>query len=208
MIESIKWLGHGSFLIQGPPIIYINPWKISKRVFHADLILITHDHYEHFSQADITKLHGPDTIIVGNERVANELDGVNVLRPWHSMTVDRASIKAVPAYSPNSFTHPQEDGGLGYIISLNYYDIYYAGDTEIIPEMDQIHPDIAILPIDGNGTLSVEEAAALTQKMRPRWVIPSNWSKRAEGATSMDVLRFRELVGDSAEVVIPTQQQA
>jgi L-ascorbate metabolism protein UlaG (beta-lactamase superfamily) len=208
MIENIKWLGHGSFLIQGSPIIYINPWKISRRVFHADLILITHDHYEHFSQADVEKLRGPDTLVVSNSRVAEELDGTTVLRPWHSLTVDRASIKAVPAYSPDSLAHPIENGGLGFVISLNFYDIYYAGDTQIIPEMDQIHPDIAILPIDGNGTLTIEEAAKVTRKMRPRWVIPSNWNDRPDGATSIDALQFRDLVGDTSQVIIPVLQQA
>ena len=156
MIENIRWLGHGSFVIEGPPLIYIDPWRVVKKVFHPDVILISHDHYEHFSIADITKLRGPDTRIIGNQTIVNQVDGGQLLRPWQSITVDRANIKAVPAYSPGSMTHPQEAGGLGYVISLNLYDIYYAGGTGIIPEMDKIQPDIAILPIDGDGTLSVD----------------------------------------------------
>src|SRR5436309_1097263 len=135
MIDRIQWLGFGSFFIPGPPLIYINPWRITRNTFLADVILVTHHHYEHCSLADIQKLRGPQTRVISNELVAREVAGCEVLRPWQSMQVDRAGIKAVPAYSPNSWQHPLEDGGLGFVISLNLYDIYYAGDTQIIPEM-------------------------------------------------------------------------
>ncbi len=205
MIENIKWLGHGSFVIEGPPIIYIDPWRVVKQVFHPDVILISHEHYDHFSVADISKIRGPETRIISNETIAAQLDGVTVLRPWQSITVERASIKAVPAYSLNSLQHPKEAGGLGFVISLNLYDIYYAGDTQIIPEMERIQPDIAILPIDGNGTLTVEQAAQVVRKMRPRWVIPSNWGTTTEGASSIDAKTLQELVRDYAKVIIPEQ---
>ena len=204
MIEQIQWLGHGSFLIQGPPLIYINPWKVIRTAFHADVILIGHDHYEHFSPADIDKLKGDHTRIISNESVASELQhDVTVLKPWHTITVDRAGIKAVPAYSPEDMRHPPEANGLGFIISMNYYDIYYAGDTGRISEMENIRPDIAILPIDNNGTLSVEQAAKLVDEMRPRWTIPYNWGTMTDGATLMDAQEFKSLVGGRSEVIIP-----
>ena len=203
MIDRIEFLGHGSFVIKGPPLIYINPWRISRSVFHADLILVGHNHYEHFSLADIDKLRGPDTVVIGNESVANDIPGCTVLRPWQSYTLDRANVKAVPAYSPNDIRHAQEDGGLGFVISLNYYDIYYAGDTQIIPEMALIKPDIAILPIDGNGTLTVEEAAEVVRQMRPRFTIPCNWGATAEGATRVDAQTLKTLIGDHTQVIIP-----
>lgn len=203
MIDRIQWLGHGSFLIQGPPFIYINPWRITGHVFHADVVLISHDHYEHCSPADVDKLRGKNTQIITNERVAQDIPGSTVIRPWQSMTIDRTSIKAVPAYSPNSLIHLLQDGGLGFVISMNYYDIYYAGDTQITPEMHRIHPDIAILPIDGSGTLTVQEAAEAVDILRPRWVIPSNWDKRTGSATPLDVLRFRDAVRGKAEVIVP-----
>ncbi|MFW5692027.1 MAG: MBL fold metallo-hydrolase [Chloroflexota bacterium] len=205
MIENIKWLGHGSFMIEGPPLIYIDPWRVIKKVFHPDVILVSHDHYDHFSIADINKVRGPDTRIITNETVADQLDGCTILRPWHSLTVDRASIKAVPAYSVDSMRHPQEAGGLGFVISLNLYDIYYAGDTEAIPEMDAIHPDIAILPIDGDGTMNVSQAVEVIQRMRPRWVIPSNWGSTSERAGLMDVRELQEMARDYTEVLLPEQ---
>ncbi len=205
MIDRIQWLGHGGFVIQGPPLIYINPWKVTRSTFLADIILIGHDHYEHFSLADINKLKSEDTQIISNESVAQQVDNVTILKPWHTLTVDRTAIKAVPAYHSTDMRHPPEAGGLGFIISLNYHDIYYAGDTGIIPEMDRIRPDIAILPIDNNGTLSVEEAAQLVDEMRPRWAIPCNWGTVPDGATQYNAEEFRRLVAGRSDVVIPSK---
>lgn len=203
MIDYIQWLGHGSFVIQGSPIIYINPWRVIRTAFLADVILIGHDHYDHCSVADINKLRGTETLVIGNERVAQQVPDITILRPWQSITVGRASIKAVPAYSPNDIRHPQEHGGLGFIISLNYYDIYYAGDTDIIPEMERLHPDIAILPIDDDGTLSAARALQAINILRPRFVIPSNWGATGEGVTELEALAFKQRVGGRAKVVLP-----
>jgi L-ascorbate metabolism protein UlaG (beta-lactamase superfamily) len=199
MIENIRWLGHGSFFIQGPPLIYINPKRTSRSIFLADVILIGHHHDEHFSPADIEKLRGENTRIMSNEIVAREISNCEIIRPWQTTVIDRAGIKAIPAYSPTSWQHPLSDGGLGFIISLNYFDIYYAGDTQQIPEMNLIHPDIAILPIDGNGTMTVENAAEVVKHMRPRWVIPCNWGPGNEGNARL----FKQAVSGRAEVVLP-----
>jgi L-ascorbate metabolism protein UlaG (beta-lactamase superfamily) len=199
MINQIQWLSHGSFFIHGPPLIYINPLRVTRTTFHADVILISHHHNEHFSLADINKMRGEQTRIFGNETVAREIEGCELLRPWQSVVIERAGIKAVPAYSPSGWQHPLADGGLGFVISLNYYDIYYAGDTQIIPEMAHIRPDIAILPIDGNGTLTVNEAAEVVKQMRPRWVIPCNWG----AANQADIRLFKQQVSGRAEVVLP-----
>lgn len=203
MIDNIQWLGHGSFVIQSDPLIYINPWRIARKVFHPDVILIGHNHPQHFSIPDIEKLRGEHTKIIGNTAICDQLPEAILLRHWNTINIGKASIKAIPAYSPNNPKHPIEAGGLGFLIALNLYDIYYAGDTQIIPEMSRIQPDIAILPIDGNGTLTVEEAVEVVKMMRPRWVFPSNWGYPSEGATIHDAQQFQQLVGDIATVIIP-----
>lgn len=203
MIENIRWLGHGSFLIQGPPFIYIDPWRVVRNAFLADLILISHHHYDHFSIADINKLRGPDTAIIGNARVAEQLEEVHMLREWQTISFDRLSIKAVPAYSPQGKHHAREMGGLGFVISMNYYDIFYAGDTKLTPDIQRIRPDIAIVPIDGNDTMDVQEAAEFVKLIRPRWVLPSNWGTTGEGATRVEANLFKRAVGDAATVIIP-----
>lgn len=209
MIDQVRWTGHGSFIIQGSPLIYINPVRVLRTAFLADVILISHEHYEHFSLADIQKLRGPDTRIITNEKIAPEIDGAEILRPYHSITVDRARITGIPAYSTTDYRHPIEQGGLGFLISLNFYDIYYAGDTQETPEMMRLQPDIAILPIDGVGTLTVEEAADVARRMRPRYAMPSNWGAPdiATSAPRRDALRFRDVLAGRVEVVLPPEAE-
>ena len=204
MIDNIKWLGHGSFFIQGPPYIYLDPWRVVRTTFDANIILVSHDHYDHCSIADIEKLRGKETVIIGNERVAEKIESTTIIRPWQSMTFDRISIKAIPAYAPDGVQHQEIHGGLGFIISMNYFDIYYAGDTKLIPEMERISPDIVILPIDNRDTLSVQEAVEVVELLSPRWVIPSNWGSIGEGASIVDANEFKKQVGGRATVIIPS----
>ena len=203
MIDQIQWLGHGSFAILGNPLIYINPWKVIRTPRPADVILIGHDHYEYCSLADIEKLRGPDTQIIASSRAAQQIENCVVLRPWQSISVGRACIKGIPAYSPKLGS--PDDGGLGFVISLNYFDIYYAGHTGIIPEMETLHPDIAILPIDGSGTMTAVEAAQVTAQMHPKWVIPCNWGSNASETNRVDAQIFASEVGDHAQVILPGQ---
>jgi L-ascorbate metabolism protein UlaG (beta-lactamase superfamily) len=201
MIEHIRWLGHGSFAIFSDPLIYINPWRVTRLSRPADLILIGHEHYEYCSPADIEKVRGPNTQIVASPRAAEHLDGCTVLRPWQSIAVGRACIKAIPAYSPRRGT--PDDGRIGFVISLNYFDIYYAGHTGMIPEMAALRPDIAILPIDGDTTMTASEAAQAAVQMRPRWAIPCNWGFSASGTNRVDAQIFAREVGENIEVVLP-----
>src|SRR5262245_4464272 len=122
MIERIEWLGHASFRIQGTPLIYIDPWRVARSASPADVILVTHDHYDHCSPGGVEKLRGPDTVVIANHMAGSTLGEVTVLRPWQVLNVGRASIKAVPAYNGH---HPKDFEGLGFVISLDHYDIYY-----------------------------------------------------------------------------------
>jgi L-ascorbate metabolism protein UlaG (beta-lactamase superfamily) len=200
MIDRIEWLGHASFRLNGCPLIYIDPWRVTRSEQPADIILITHDHYDHCSPADVEKLRGPNTVVIANEMAASVIGEVSVLRPWQVMNVGRASIKAVPAYNSH---HPQSFGGLGFVISLDLYDIYYAGDTDVIPEMPGIRCDIAILPIGGRQTMNATHAAEAVRMLRPRWAIPSHWGSPSEGGTLVDVREFRQGAESTAQVVVP-----
>ena len=186
MIDQIQWLGHASFRIQGPPLIYVNPWRVARNAFHADAIIVTNDLFDHCSPADIEKLRGPDTVIIASESAADALGGdVTVLRPWQCMNIGEACITAVPAYT---FTehYPVSKGGLGFVFSIDYYDIYYAGVTDWLPELERLRVDIAILPVAaGPGTLNQDRMLALVDVMEPEWVVPSHWG--TFGGTHLDV---------------------
>ncbi|MEO8396574.1 MAG: MBL fold metallo-hydrolase, partial [Chloroflexota bacterium] len=120
MIDQIQWLGHSSFAILGDPLIYINPRRVTRIPRPADAILISNEHYEYCSTADIEKLRGPNTQIIASGRAAQMIENCTVLRPWQSISVGRACIKGIPAYSPRLGS--LDEGGLGFVISVNYFD--------------------------------------------------------------------------------------
>jgi len=200
MIENIKWLGHASIYIQTQPTIYIDPWRVVRASKAADIILITHDHYDHCSPTDIEKLSTDKTIILANEKVKSIIPRATLIRPWQSMTFDKVSIKALPAYAPNGLQHKKSEGGLGFVIAINYYDIYVTGDTGLIPEMSRISPDIVMLPIDNNNTMSPREATLALERLRARWAIPTKWGGGGEGATRLDAETFRKQAGGRVDV--------
>lgn len=202
MIERIEWLGHASFRIQGPPCIYIDPWRVSRPINPPDVILITHEHYDHCSPADIDKLRGPNTLVVTNNAAAQIIPGAVVLRPWQVYNVGRVSIKAVPAYNK---LHPATAEGLGFIISLDLHDVYFAGDCGLMPEMNRLRPDIAVLPIGGDHTMGVTEALEAVRILRPRHVLPSHWGSPSEGGTILDMKAFTKGACGLSEVVVPAR---
>jgi len=201
MIDRIQWLGHGSFVIQGPPLIYINPWRVARSAFHADAILITNDQYDHCSPADVEKLSGPNTLIVSNPAAAHLLGrDVMRLRSWQSVNVGATRITAVPAYTFSDH-YPASKGGLGFVISVDYYDIYYAGTTDFVPELANIRCDVAILPVAaGPGTLNLERTVELVRLLKPSWVIPSHWG--TYGGTTLDIHALERALGGLAKVAV------
>jgi len=202
MINRIQWLGHSTFRIQGPPLIYIDPWRVPRGACPADMILVSSDRYDHCSPADVSKLLGPNTRVVANAAAAKLLGGeggVQVLRPWQSVNIGRARITAIPARAPNANPYLPDSEGVGFLVSLDYYDIYYAGDTGVIPDMARLRPDIAILPLGGDSAMSVNAAVEAVNILRPRWVIPGHCS--GEGSSYLDMRAFQQAVGGRAEVM-------
>lgn len=202
MIDRIKWQGHSSFIIDGEPKIQIAPWRVVTGERAPRLILIGHDHFDHCSPADVEKIRDSKTVLVGNEAVARVIEGTIVLRDWQSISVDRANVKAIPAYSPQDARHPRSQNGLGFVISIDYYDIYYVGDSQIVPEMEYVRPDILMLPIDGYGRLTVSEALQLVAILKPRWAIPYNWGGAGEEATVLDAQSFKAQASIETEVLL------
>ncbi len=202
MIDRIRWQGHGSFAIEGTPSIQIAPWRVVKTDAPPDLILLGHDHYDHCSPADVEKIRGENTLVVGSESAGRVIPGTQVLREWQSINVGKANIKAIPALSSRDPRDQKGDGRLGFLISLDLYDIYYVGEADTIGETSYLKPDIILLPIDGYGRLSVTDAARLVESMQPRWAIPYNWGGAGEEATQLDAQSFQSQVAGNTEVLL------
>ncbi len=178
-VKGIHWLGHDSFRIEaGGKVIYIDPWQI-KGGPNADIILITHDHFDHCSPDDVAKIRGKKTAILAPKAAASNLpQPVTVVKPGDALKVEGIEIKAVPAYNLNKFKspgvpfHPKEAGHVGYVFTVSGVTIYHTGDSDNIPEMSSIKTDIVLLPVSGTYVMTDEEAAAAADKIRPRLAIP------------------------------------
>ena len=139
MLDNIKWMGHDSFRISdGKKVIYIDPWNI-KNPDKADIILITHDHYDHFSADDIKLLQNDKTTVVSTAKVINQCSGnKKVLLPEQKIDINGVNIEGVPSYNINKKFHPKDNKNLGFIITIDNIRIYHAGDTDFIPEMKEL----------------------------------------------------------------------
>jgi len=209
MIENIHWLGHDTFRIENDKTIYIDPIKLKGRPLKADLILITHDHSDHCSPDDVAKVAKDDTVIVTIAAAAQKLKGdVRVVKPGESLVVQGIPIETVPAYNVSKFRspgvpfHPKESGHVGFIITVGGVRIYHAGDTDVIPEMDDIETDVALLPVGGTYTMTADEAAEAANRIKPKLAIPMHWGAIVGSAS--DAQRFSDLC--QMEVVILSQE--
>ncbi len=188
---KIKWLGHAGFKIKKKKVIYIDPYQMNETE-QADIILITHEHYDHCSLDDIELLKKEDTIIIGPEKAVKNLDGKNVIivKPGDRKEVEGIVIDAVPAYNIGKKFHPKEKGNVGYVINIEGIKIYHAGDTDLIPEMEKLAVDIAMLPVGGDYTMNAEEAAAAANKIKPKIAIPMHYGTIV--GTKDDADEFKE----------------
>jgi L-ascorbate metabolism protein UlaG (beta-lactamase superfamily) len=171
MIIKITWLGHASVKVEhGPKIIYIDPWNVQGP--KADIILITHSHFDHYSDDEIKNLSSADTIIVGPEDVPL---AKNKIGPGKSVTVKDMVIEAVPAYNVDKQFHPKENNWVGYILTIGGKRIYHAGDTDRIPEMKELKVDVACLPVGGTFTMDAASAIQAVNDIKPGHVIPIHY---------------------------------
>ena len=193
---EISWLGHATFMIKGGgKVIYFDPFVLPENPEKADLILITHDHYDHCDPEKVEKLKKPDTVIITTPKAAEKLSGnVKTMREGDEIIEKGIKIKAVPAYNIGKSFHPR-GLGLGFIIEIRDKKIYHAGDTDLIPEMSNIKTDVALLPIGGTYTMNEEEAAKAALTIKPRLVIPMHYNY-IDG-TSADPNHFKQIVQSS-----------
>jgi L-ascorbate metabolism protein UlaG (beta-lactamase superfamily) len=198
-LENLHWLGHASFRLDGPPTIYFDPTSLGGEESQADIILISHLHDDHYAPHILKKISTPETVIVISQVMTARLEGDGVpgevrgLRPGEGTTIGEVEIETVPAYNVNRSYHPKEADHLGFIVTWQGERLYFAGDTDRIPEMADIDCDVALLPIGGTYTMDAQEAAQAAGDIGPKVAVPMH-------TRSADPEEFRNLC--DCEVVI------
>lgn len=207
MIENLHWLGHASFRFDGSKIIYFDPWKLSMGAKKADIICVSHDHFDHFSKDDIAIISSKETVIVTTAAVARQLKGaklsykeVRAISPGETFDAGDVSIRAVASYNMNKDFHPKRSGNAGFIVTADGVSIYHAGDTDEIPEMEGCKCDIALLPVSGTYVMTADEAAHAALAIKPKVAVPMHYGEVA--GTAADAKRFQELLKGRVEVRI------
>lgn len=181
---NIKVLYHSSIKIEGDINIYFDPFKIKAVSKDADVIFITHEHYDHFSPEDILKIKKENTIIILPETMMDKAlelgfkkNDILLVLPNKKYKVENKNLlfETIPAYNINKNFHKKEMNWVGYILNIEEKRIYVAGDTDITEENKKVKCDIALVPIGGTYTMEAKEAAKLINIMKPKMAIPMHY---------------------------------
>jgi L-ascorbate metabolism protein UlaG (beta-lactamase superfamily) len=202
LIDAVEWLGHAGFRLRvGAATVYIDPYRVGRSAPRADLILITHGHYDHFSPQDVELLVHERTLLVAPAAVAERVGGrVLSIAPGEAIDDELARgvhVRAVAAYNTSKrdaegrVFHPREAGWVGYDINVRGERLYHSGDTDVIPEMDSVvGVDVALLPVSGTYVMTAGEAAEAARRIQPRVAVPMHWGDHI--GTEDDAARFAE----------------
>ena len=204
LLDRVKWLGHDGFEIATDRLtLMIDPFEIAGDR-KADIILVTHAHYDHCSVDDITKVIKPATVIVTEPESARKLTGrcqdIRVVKPGDSLTVSGVTIEAVPAYNVNKSFHPRDKNWLGFVVTIDGVRVYHAGDTDLIPEMSDLDVDIALLPVSGTYVMTADEAVTAAKAINPKTAIPMHYS--AIVGSDADAATFKEALSGVCDTVV------
>jgi len=198
---KITWFGHASFLIEADgKNIYIDPYMIEEYGKKADIILVSHGHYDHYSREKITQLRMDSTEIFSTPEVAGRVDGTKAVKPGDKEESQGIKIEVVEAYSVTRTTHPKGTA-VGFIIEAEKHRVYFSGDTDLIPEMSKIKADIALLPVSGTYVMNYREAVEAVKKIKPRIAIPMHYGAGIAG-TIEDAEGFKEQVEFETDTIV------
>jgi len=184
MSMEIKWISHASFRIAaGGEVLYIDPWKLPDSPHDADVVFVSHSHHDHCSAEDIAKVSKGDTAVIAPAETVAKLHAANAVDPGQQITIKGITVEAVAAYNIGKAFHPKANQWCGAVFTMSGRRIYYAGDTDLIPEMRELADlpggqagvDLALLPVGGKYTLSAEEACLACKAIGPRAAIPYHW---------------------------------
>lgn len=212
MLKGLHWLGHSSFRWAGSRVIYFDPWKVARLAPKADIILVSHEHFDHCSKADVGLISTKDTVVVASEAAARELNAskpfceeLKALGPGDTLEVYGIKIRAVESYNIGKPFHPKSDNKLGFIVAMDGAAVYHAGDTDNIPEMEKYRCDVALLPVSGTYVMSADEAASAAMAIKPKSVVPMHYGDIVGSAA--DAKKLQALLKGKVEVEVLKKEE-
>ena len=205
LLQGVTWFRGSSIRIRrGGVEVHVDPYGHdagTPDAGRADFILLTHPHYDNFSEEDIDRLRTPDTVVVAPATMKKQLqDADHFLRPGDMLQLQEVDLLAMPAYNVDKRYHPPEAGWLGYVFTVDGVTYYHAGDTDLIDAMMSVRCDVAFLPVDGHYTMNAEGAARAAVFCGAQVVVPIRWS---EGHADEEARRLAAMADLNVELLEP-----
>lgn len=198
LAKNIQWLGHDGFFISGSKKVCIDPFELKSFSKKADILLVSHEHFDHCHPESIKKVCDSKTIVLASPLAAKKIGGsAKPILPGQTVSLGSVSVTAVPAYNISKFRelgkvfHPKEDKNVGFVIEMDGKRYYHAGDTDFVPEMKQLKKiDVAFLPVSGTYVMTAKEAAQAANAIKPKLAIPMHYGSIV--GTSKDAQEFKK----------------
>lgn len=207
MLEGVSINCHSSVKITKDITIYIDPFRIKESKNDADIILITHGHYDHFSEEDINKVKNENTkILVTEDKIQDVLslgfqkENVIKVTPNEVYKIKDINIETIPSYNINKAFHPKKNNWVGYILNIYGVRYYISGDTDITNENKKVKCDVAFIPIGGKYTMDYKEGASLSNEIKPKIVVPFHYGEIV--GKKEDAIKFKNLLNSDIQCEI------
>ncbi len=199
-LDGVTWFRHSSIRVRrGGVEVHVDPWGV-KGEGHADYILLTHPHFDNFSEEDIARIRGPNTVLLAPSTMRRQLSDVDhFLRPGDLIQTDRIDILAVPAHNQKRRFHPPDSGWLGYVFSVAGVTYYHAGHTDFLDSMRGIRCHVAFVPCASDYTMEFREALKAARACCASVLVPVHWGD--QGVSPDELLEAEEIFSGEVRIL-------
>lgn len=182
-LSHITVNSQSSIRIEGSEILYFDPFQVQEALHDADIIFITHEHYDHFDPDSIAKVMKENTFLAAPESMKKKVISESGLKPDRCLfygpgethELSSVMIETIPAYNKLKPFHPKGKKWLGYVVEMDHIRYYVAGDTDVNGDIRKVQCDVAMIPIGGHYTMDRKQAAEYIAALKPKAVIPTHY---------------------------------